>query len=368
MTTKRIGILDTLPVAPPLPKNKRTSFDISRTEAREVVFSQWYRYYLDRNEDHGLGNLFIDALLSLTQTSFTLEHFNVETEVKTRKGNFIDILICGIGSDQGKYVIIENKIFHHLHNDLDDYWDYCGVTGLKLGVLLTLRREPTSKCKMFQNVLHLDWIRAVEERMKGYELTTDQHYNFENFKHAIYNLNRYTTMNEHVTYYFENTDAINRAIACKGETERYISLQIASAAKQLEMTMDRTDSPRLRDLLVPGLETEVFYSVIFDGLFTPDHELRIVLGLKPQHLNRVQELDKLFKAEAESLGFKLNDHPGKTWHNYLTQRFQLTHDQWVSLDDFIVQSIKQDFHPLAQRIGQHLKQNCLDAVTSKSEL
>src|SRR5215213_7278939 len=119
-----IEIFNDLHLSIPIsPARQRTFFDISGFPLYENVISNWYSYFLKQEEDHGLGNLFIRTLLKLTGFNQELNEFIVEREVMTHKGNRVDLVIIGKGADDGKYVIIENKINHWVNNDLEDYWD-----------------------------------------------------------------------------------------------------------------------------------------------------------------------------------------------------------------------------------------------------
>lgn len=43
---------------PVAPDRKRTFFDLSGVAQDEHAFSRWYEYFLNKDEDHGLSDLF----------------------------------------------------------------------------------------------------------------------------------------------------------------------------------------------------------------------------------------------------------------------------------------------------------------------
>ena len=348
--------LETLCLLPSLPSRKKTLFDIAGNNTREIDNSQWYRYFLDPEEDHNLGTLFLDKLLQLSKCPFQIKQFTVRTEVKTRSGR-IDILITGTGDDKDKFIIIENKIYHQLTNNLDEYLDFFSGNVQKFGILLTLKRVPGVSRKQFENILHIEWIEALIDQTKNLEMPKEPRLFFEHFTNNIRKLNRYFTMNEHVNYFVKHSDLVNQAIACKLETERYISAQIKLAADNLELPLENQDSERMREFTLKEYQNEISIAVIFEKLLTSDQELRIVVGLAPRNLKRVDDLDEQFKEETKRQGFLLRYHCGTTWHNYVTKVYQLTEADWKSLGTFVEKKIQNEFLPIAEKIGSYLNKN-----------
>lgn len=88
----------------------------------ERVASNVLAFFLDNKREHGLGDLFIQSMLTLGKIEAEALDLNyeVQKEVQTKKGNFIDLVI-----QSNSYVIlIENKIYATVYNDLDDYYDH----------------------------------------------------------------------------------------------------------------------------------------------------------------------------------------------------------------------------------------------------
>jgi hypothetical protein len=338
---------------PPLPVRKRTWFDLSGSESSEVDNSRWYRYFLDPDEDHNLGTLFLDKLLELSKCPFQMKQFTVRTEVKTQEGR-IDILISGTGDDKSKYIIIENKIYHHLTNNLDEYLGFFTGDVQKFGILLTLKRVPEVSRNQFASILHIELIEAVINRTKNLEMPNEPRVFFEHFTDNIRNLNRYFTMNKNVTYFVEQPDLVNRANVCRVEAERYIATQLELAACNLELPLEQKDNHRLRSFRLSDYRNEITLSVIFDKLLTADQELRIVVGLASHNLKRVDDLDEKFKSEVENQGFRLHYHGNTTWHNYVTKIYCLTKEDWSQLGSFVEKRIREEFIPIATKIGSYL--------------
>src|SRR5689334_17813023 len=100
--------------------------EIIGQQTKETVNSRLYAYFLDQSVNPAVSELFITALVDLleqkTKQRCSFTSYTCQTEVVTRKGNRIDLLIEDEASDTA--VVIENKLYHHLMNDLVDYLEH----------------------------------------------------------------------------------------------------------------------------------------------------------------------------------------------------------------------------------------------------
>ena len=85
----------------------------------ENVYSNILVFFLDPGREHGFGSIFLDSLLSVARCEAIQdgEEVGVNREEITGTRKQIDLVI----STDTLIVGIENKIYHELHNDLDDY-------------------------------------------------------------------------------------------------------------------------------------------------------------------------------------------------------------------------------------------------------
>lgn len=127
----------------------------------ENVWSNIYAYFLTEKENHGLGRIFLKALRNIFQTrNLELPLFKnlvVEREVPTNKNNRIDLLLRE--DDNSFAIIIENKVYHSLQNDLSDYWESITANDKK-GIVLTLFPMALTNSN-FVNITHLEWINST---------------------------------------------------------------------------------------------------------------------------------------------------------------------------------------------------------------
>ena len=191
----------------PKPVKKRKSFlEIGGNPHYENVISNFYRFYLDETEEHKFKNLFLKSLLDIISSqgfkTLQFEDYSVQTEVRTNKGGRIDILIEE--NDESTAVIIENKIYHELNNDLKDYWVSTKASSdNKVGVLMTLERmEPNQKG--FINITHNQFIKQIESNIGHYLKNSDDlHLLFlKDLFRSIQDLNK-NEMKDTLKFYFE---------------------------------------------------------------------------------------------------------------------------------------------------------------------
>ncbi|QKZ12713.1 PD-(D/E)XK nuclease family protein [Spirosoma sp. KUDC1026] len=142
---------------------ERTLFDLLGVSTRELPISRVLAYYLDENEAHGLGRLFLDSLLVCMNKDSN--DFPSPYRV-VREWSNIDILIKGEAGDWA--VILENKINHVLNNDLAKYWRDV-TANHKAGVVVTLNEQSLENYVPeegsdfnFVNVTHLAWLEQVK--------------------------------------------------------------------------------------------------------------------------------------------------------------------------------------------------------------
>ena len=104
---------------PPTPQRDPTTLEISGYPHLENVYSNILAFFLDPRREHGFGPLFLESLLSVAgyEAIQDGEEVQVNREEVTRTRKQIDLVI----STDTLIAGIENKIYHPLYNDLEDY-------------------------------------------------------------------------------------------------------------------------------------------------------------------------------------------------------------------------------------------------------
>lgn len=143
---------------PSVPPHRTTNLEILGLDQKELIYSRLLAYFLDLEEDHKLGMLWLRSLILATKFPESrkeekrnwLRRIEVSSLDIEREVNNIDLLIRETDlekesqedeKDQPKpskgnwAILIENKIWSKLHNDLAGYWDSVEERP-KLGIVL----------------------------------------------------------------------------------------------------------------------------------------------------------------------------------------------------------------------------------------
>lgn len=171
-------------------KTPRTFLEIAGYPHYENVCSNLLSFYLDPEEEHGMGDLLLRALMTCMGIPWetTIHKAQPNREVCTSQRGRIDLLVV----TEDFMIGVENKIWAFLHNDLDDYGKLIAETGAKANlklenchrVVLTVRElSPDEQCKArlshFRVVRFSELIGAVRSLLGHYTRRAD-------FKHLSY--------------------------------------------------------------------------------------------------------------------------------------------------------------------------------------
>ena len=167
----------------------------------ENVNSNLLAFYFDENEEHGFQRLFLNSLLDVYESKISSElqrelfetEYTVDREFSTIKGGRIDLVLKEDtqGSDNSENsswaIIIENKTFSPLHNNLADYWESVKAES-KIGIVLSVNSKKVKG--KYVNILHKELVDKVLQNLPDYYLeSNDLHLLF--MKEYIANVNSY---------------------------------------------------------------------------------------------------------------------------------------------------------------------------------
>jgi len=159
-----------------LPEDHKSEsiFDIAGYPHYENVASNILSFYLNPNNEHGLGYLLLSSLLELAEKSDAhQEYVQVSREVSTNREGRLDIVI----ETNNKIIGVENKIFHSLDNDLEDYSDtidgWANPNQLDVvKIILSIKNEGNQHD--FVNITYKEYWAEIRKRMGSYVNTSSQ--------------------------------------------------------------------------------------------------------------------------------------------------------------------------------------------------
>lgn len=183
----------------------------------ELTISNLYAYFLDPNpkEPHGLGSLFLDALLELigSDAKFNLNDTKVYREIN-HQGKYIDIVI----KDHTNLILIENKLFADVYNDFIVYESF---DAQKIGTYLILSvGKYYNKIGNWKVITHQQLFEIVERKFESLEIKPKgrQKENYETFIEIL--KKQYLiveNLQEKLSFISENTGKLTKLITILNE-------------------------------------------------------------------------------------------------------------------------------------------------------
>lgn len=222
-----------------LPKINRSEsiFDIAGYPHYENVASNILAFFINPNNEHGLSQLMLSSLLHLAAGDET-EQTNVQVsrETYTLGGGRLDILV----ETDNQLIGIENKIYHHLSNDLEDYGHslHEWAKGNQLSVvkiILGLKKQHESFG--FTSITYSDFFSVVKARLGNYVTTSSQKW----LLYLIDFINTLERLNgdamefaDNDKFFIENEDRVNSLLGARNKFLSKLNAKVRQLSEEIE--------------------------------------------------------------------------------------------------------------------------------------
>lgn len=188
-----------------------TFMEIGGYQYRENTYSNILKFYLNPNNKHGYDRQILDKFLEAAKLShfkdYAPETVDIKREFPTDEGR-IDLLI----TTNNWVLAIENKIYHSLNNNLDEYFLYVSSNyskTLTAQIVLSIHKEENAKD--FHNLLYKDFVRALEKIENLQTNSKDYQIYFKHFYNQLKKLTMENPMStEELEFYHANINAIEK--------------------------------------------------------------------------------------------------------------------------------------------------------------
>ncbi|MDM1465239.1 PD-(D/E)XK nuclease family protein [Myroides odoratimimus] len=327
-----------------------TFFSATKMTRREELWTNLYAFFFDCNAQHNQGTLFIETFLKIINQKFilkdeiTLQNFyTLKTEEPTLKGGRIDLLI----EDKKTSLIIENKVSHHLNNDLKDYYD--SITNQnKIGIVLSIKKYSKSELtEHFINITHEELIQAM---YLAYEKSKEQgelKYNilFEEFYKNVINESKTINM-EQVNFYLNNTEKVNDIVAIKKQYELHIAKHLNDIKDSYEENFEVIHLDQRHILYLKNKRNNnLMITIVYDNLVQGKPELHFFVELQHDLLQTFRSEYKLEnfnfdENEKKCLVTEFTKNKGK-WGHFAYQHFDLSQENISNLAEFITNELNK---------------------------
>jgi hypothetical protein len=346
---------------PQIHQAPRTFFDIAGFAHYETVVSNFYAYYFNPQGEHGLGDVFLQALLSLVPENSPVKFMawtdvEVNREVKTKQGNFIDLVI-GIPStdkpvdddspDAAPYTyksafIIENKVYAWLYNHIEDYYNSIHAHK-KQGIVLSLRKEEINKT-YFTSITHHDLITQVKELISRKKLTIDAREKtiLEDFMQNLENMTKEQDLKAHMQFFHDNSTEIAQILQLRDEVSSALFQKVHNACVMLDLNLEihSKKSPRLRHLWLPG--EHVYFTVLLEDLFKGNRTSRVFIELDKDGITRVQEFENQeIQPKVDTSKVSITKVDKVSYMHYAELKLTPTVDDLNTFDQYLTKQIEE---------------------------
>lgn len=345
---------------PKVKKKPKTFLSISEQPHYENVISNIYAFFFNLYEEHEMGDLFLKSLQELISESDLGESkqiafkgdFVIETEYSTEGNGRIDLVLY---NDKAA-ILIENKVYHFLDNDLEDYWGSVNPGSSeenKIGIVLSLKNYSLSEIKhpQFINITHQAFLDKVMKNSGEYILKASDKYIvfLKDLYQNVLNLSNHMEK-EKIDFYYKNQTELNEAVKLKFAVRDFIKNEIKHACDSIDRKLQfyspksgSNNEKRLRYFVSP-LCNDLMFTVFFDGLLENRRELKIVIELNGKAIQKLKDLDK-----SEFTPNELNIIPDtfysetNNWAHFAVQDYTLGEEEINKLNSFIKDKIENDF-------------------------
>lgn len=324
-------------------KEKETTvFDIAGFPHYENVVSNIYAYFFDPNKEHGLGSLFLDSLQELINTDFRFTSPEVLREKTTKKGGRIDLVIQDADKQDKKVILIENKVYHWVHNDLDDYYNSYKALKMK-GVLLSVSPIKTGH-KEFVNITHDQLLNKVFANLGLLLLSVPEQslYLLKEFSKNLKNFVMSHEIRSYYEFYQRNYSAIGQVQKLQSTLEEHVWSQIGRVPELLKgmgLKLGGTSSSRLRYFLTTKTE-HVYFTVFPHVLDKREPSIHLVVELQKKGVKLVEKINEIeFTSEERGVLQEITA-VRPHWLHFASQSFTLSNEDVEELGEFIKNKIE----------------------------
>lgn len=344
----------------PIVKEDIGFLEIIKKPHNETINSNIYAHFLSC-DDSIITEAFLSALLDLinakTNRELKFSRPYVNTEFSTNEGR-IDILIRDF--TEPTTIIIENKIFHWLHNSLLEYWNYFKIKNdHKIGILLTVNPHhiPKEVADAFVNITHWEWIQNIQERLNFDEIRKKANKVYlKDFFNSIKNLSTTYTMNASAKFFFEHAAQINKANATLIEGHKFMSEQYQKIASLLglETFGNEIDWKNFWD---EDNRLDTYFTIAAQDIISGKGlKYKIIIEVIRDDKTRIEEIVNNFKDHAQ---FKDKERGQSVdfYSHLLVKKYEITIEDFGAFANHVVKNIKNDFGDIFVSIVKHLYPN-----------
>ncbi|MBD5379701.1 MAG: PD-(D/E)XK nuclease family protein [Bacteroides sp.] len=292
----------------------KTFLDIAGITHNENAWSDIYAYFFDPKNPHCLGMTFLNCLISLIKEKDNHTHrfdlpesacnVNVYREVTTEEDGRIDLLIFA----DDNAIIIENKVYHNLLNDLDDYMQSVKeYDNKRVGVILTLNPIHVSNDR-YVNITHRELLDKVDNSIANMIIDDFNNTILSQFTNVVRNMSGLSQDNQ-TRFLNKRSEILENARLLDDVKEWYF--HVFNDKEFIETLKNNVKKEDSKDSIIQGqIERQtkkyryiqfkvtdlIAFNILFEPLWNSDYEIHY-FPPKHQSLFLTLEISNLLKVK-----------------------------------------------------------------------
>jgi len=331
---------------PKLKPRVKTFLGIAKQPHYENVWSNIYAFFFNVNEVHHFQDLFIVSLLQIinekTNQVFPFDNnFEIQREFETHKKGRIDLLLANESSD----IIIENKVYHKLNNDLNDYYTSFKNRNFIQGIVLSLKPISKIQHQKFINITHLEFLDKVMVNLYNYSNNDENKYKvfLKDFHQNIINMSKPIEI-DILDFYYKNEKQISEIKKIRDEVVNHVKSQIENVQPfnniKLGSKSNRYNEKRLRYFESKNVKNLKF-TILFDTLLKKEKKLYVYIEIQGDLINKKNLINEsLFNdEEKQRLKKDIQTKTNKSWLHIAEKDYNLSDTEIENLTNYISENV-----------------------------
>ena len=354
----------------PKPKSwDRSLMDITGVTHHENMWSDIYKFFFLENEQHQMGDLFIRSLEELIGLNHFLSDFTVKREFVVDDDRRIDLLLYN--KNRRRAIIIENKVYHSLNNDLNLYQrsvmkmlgDKSDIKTIVLGMhhydLTHYKQASEIELSNRFSITHKELLDKVFENLSKYlkDARYEHLYLLKDFYKNIYNM---VNKLDSTVLDFYSRNGNSQRIAEIYKVYKHIEDFVSSIMECSEETQLKRNLCSMKmtwkaeygfvKYFFPDTENKVMLTVFFrDKIISLDRTPHIHIAFEVQgkyketldkHEKEIEDIIDKYSKDKIKLATK-TDEKNSTWRHLASQTIEFT-------------NIKEELPKLGEFVGEYI--------------
>jgi hypothetical protein len=228
-----------------------------------------------------------------------------------------------------------------LYNDLGDYYNYVKVSGLKIGVVLSLRKENV-RHPDYVNITHDELITRIMKDLPGVfvDIDTRQLLLVKEFITHIQSFSMTQDLSSQYAFYFNHEEKIREISKLEQLIKADMFAKLAVTCENLGLKLGAPYHSQLRYFY--SQTCPVCYTILMPEVFTPQHNLLIIVELNKQGMEYLESINKIEFTDEEKNIRKEMTRVRATYLHYASCWFHLSKEEMLNFSTSVYKKITEE--------------------------